>query len=575
MPVWTFGNFPVMDKWQASQNLLELGLRTPKEFRWTNTVMMPVGPQHGRGWLLMLRSDLARQSNFFETLHTVQIDNVPLGGWLPLKARKLMGGNKDPNALFLVEIVDGRYRCDNEHYAAAGTKQFNIRAPDTGGKVYIDPTDGDVTWTWSSMLSTIWGTMSSQLGGYPGLGFSPDGVPEGWGLIGVSAYAAMNEVLDKLDCAIAPNLDGSFRIVQLGKTDTNEVKNLNKQLERYQNQNLLIGDENPKFGTFGHMPGNVRVLHHVSYANYGEENLTARQTVTAPGGAWQMAPSYGLIFANPYGGDPAITHALWDDLPAVWSSTANAAINSTALNTRGTERANRFFQSLHGCPRLHETYSGALPIVPGATLKGVAWRQDAQGGTITEIFGHPNRRVSIANDARWKTLRNDESNTSIRPADFRPMKPLFPPLLQVVYVNKLKPSDMKAEALHSAGVDPTGNGVYNGRMAQFDSAALGWSPREPCWVIASDDNLVIEGIFGGFSAAALASDVPFADPIYGIDGHSQGSVIKTDDSHRRMAVLVGFLCPHDDFGVPLPGYEGDCRPLYQTQWCEFDERDDV
>ena len=72
------------------------------------------------------------------------------------------------------------------------------------------------------MVESLWNAVGvALLGTYPGLPFTPDGTPEGFSYYGSCAYDALNEVLDRLSCALQFDpLTDAFSIGQMSGTDT-------------------------------------------------------------------------------------------------------------------------------------------------------------------------------------------------------------------------------------------------------------------------------------------------------------------------------------------------------------------
>lgn len=523
---WTFGKFTVYEKWQAAQDLIELGIPTPATFARANSVLMTLGPQYGRGWLLMLRRDLDRLDK--EALHSLTVTDpngkgsMTVDGWLMLFSRRLFPGkDNDPDSLHLLEIADGRWRAGGNPglYAHAVNKQFNIHGPDCGlpdtdEDYYDDTLNASTRWTWAGMVNYLWTQLAKQLGPYPGLPTSPHHYPEGWSFAGVSCYAALTEVLDRLCYALAPNADGGFRIVRIGDPDQATAK----ILQHAESDNRKLDDTESREGIRGRMPEGADIYFHVRYKNYGEEETTTR--ATGVGGQWQGKPAHVVSVDNPYGGgEENVRQPIWDDMPAVYSSlTANiTAASSTLVTARAAERAADYFRALKNCPRSHKIFSGIVDVLPGSTIKGVAWRQviapDAEGGTVTEIVQHPARRLRISEDARFTPERDSGSSTSVRAPDFRPTWPVYPPVEQVLFLHKHPGDDI---------VKPDTRGRYNCKVGQFDSSSLTWIEREKCWgVLVVNDN---------------------------------GSALF--DGDRVPARLLGFNCK-----------DQDCRPVYGFWAC--------
>lgn len=256
----------------------------------------------------------------------------------------------------------------------------------TGSGVFSG-TDGEwqLPWTWDSMLSDIWGSMTSQLGSYPTLPVTPASRPIGWVFSGVSAWGALNQILRKIGCTVRTDLmqavGSQFSFVQVGADDAALTATLNAAGEL----NLKIHDSEFLPVVRAKIPGSVRVLFH--------------KQLLVP----TKIPPW-LKGANPYAvdvvgpevlGAEAVYHPIWDDMPALYDD-VGALTNSAALDARALEVSADYYRKLRqdGGTRLWKRYNGLLVLAPGATLKSVSWRCGSTGeqfgsGVYTEIVRHP------------------------------------------------------------------------------------------------------------------------------------------------------------------------------------------
>ncbi len=471
---WSIGGQPVVELWEAANSLAAMELIEPPEFARATTILNVIGWQPSLGYLLMLRRDLAKLN--MEKLHDLVVDNpdgsgpVTSKGWLAIASECLTPGDaNDPKSLHLLTIADGRWRAGaNGGLHAAGVNQnFNLPTASQFDRYLVDRSLGDVVFGWDDMVSKLWtDKLTHHLGSYPGLPVSLTGVPVGWAFNGVSAYAAVNMILDHLYCALAPNLDGSFRIVQLGVND-GTVRNLGQQAGK------LIDDAEYFESKRGKMPGTLRFHFNQVYEIYGEEQTVTRGDV---GFQWQSYAAHIIDVANTHGGDTNVTHAIWSCMPAVYDPLTNT-ITSTSLsgcNARAAAHAALYFTALNGCPRIEQTYSGIVNVLPGSQIKGVAWRQviapDQEGATVTDVFGTPQFQLRIT-DGKWHPM--PVMSTAARAPNFRPQHPLYPPLEHTLIVHKLNNSDPCVK-------DDT-DGRFNCGVMQYDSTTDTFLEKEPCW----------------------------------------------------------------------------------------------
>jgi hypothetical protein len=480
MPVQiTLGGRPCMDAIEETRNLSRLGYPLPPHFDRANSLHNPLGEHPARGWFLMLRQDLSA-INLNALLTLVMQDAL---GNPPLVVKNLVVCREpacltpsvnanDPLACFMVEVADSRYRCHNPYYSLPINAQYNVRAPGWGGAYYAATLDGGSPWTWSGMIGDIWGRLSNQLGDYPGLpaGFSPDGVPERYRFVGVSAWRALCQVLAKLGLAVSwQAAKGTYAIVQLGAADAAAASVLTAAQPR------LLFDRIYPSVVRGRVPASVTVNFHRVQEHYGSEPATEQDatqfvtsnvynvTVNAPAGAAAGAES-------------GSSHPLWDDLPAIYDPAGNL-LNAAALSTRAGNRAAAYYASIQGSGggRRQKVYAGLVNLSPGATLRGVSWRQDLArlgspdqdgGGLLTEVATMPTMQVRVGDSGQFEEAFADSS--ALHPPDLRVKEPVWPDLLQIVRL-----TDSTAEA----------NGFYSAYLQRWNADTGQLEDCEQIWVL--------------------------------------------------------------------------------------------
>ncbi len=383
----------------------------PRTALLANGLICPGGPAPSRGYILMLRRDIDNlNKNAAQSLYV----NDGNGNWITfqglywINGRNISpGSTNDPTAVYLCEIADSRWLCQNPTYKVPINAQYNVRAPGYGGAYYQgtmqyvgtlsgvlatgssvvtgisstasltagmtvslakDPgpsdanmppantiasvdsgsqitltypvtTTGTTTlyfykaWTWSTMAGDIWALMTGALGTFPGLPITPDGAPEDWKFPGCGAWQALNQVLYRCGCMIAPDLrqtiGSQYSIVQIGATDaTTEaiITNLEKA-------NAKVFDEEWIESDIGRLPYGCNVFFHIKHQDFGTEETTAQSA-----NQWSVPAvlSVQLVGQNPSTTYSGLYHPIWDDLPALYNPAANPVAVSATVAAGGT-----------------------------------------------------------------------------------------------------------------------------------------------------------------------------------------------------------------------------------------------
>lgn len=510
----TFDALPVLDPLQEAENLQTLGLPAPDSFSRANSLLNPLGESPARGWFLLQRQtvdaldlnglhavvmgdDLGNQVSFYNLVITREPENVTPGA---------IG---DPNACYLVEVADARWRCHNPYYSIPINKHYNVRAPAWGGNYYDSSLNGGSVWTWEGMVGDIWLHMLNQLGVNLTLPFSPHGTPENWRFVGVSAWQALCQVLHRVGCAVKCDLSAQadqYSIVKVGLTDAVS----DGLIAGFAGQGRKILDREFQTIVRGKVPYGVRVFFHRQDEHYGTERTTNKDSKQ-----WSTKPVHTVDVIGPDSATAEVLyHPLWDDLTALFDPVTNTilAASSTACTARAQERSDDFFRMLRGGngfpedgTRMHKVFSGLCNIMPGRTVKGVSWHQWPDGGLVTEIVRHPWRMLRADDAGNWR--EEDWASTSMQPPDFRPTWPVYPHLCQVVKI-----------------VNGTADGSkrYDALVQQLDPTGLAYGDEEQCWAI--DMNLGTPTLTAGDRFPARLAGYNNARPIYeivaGISGTS-------------------------------------------------------
>lgn len=356
-----------------------------------NSFYCPVGRYPARGWILLSRSDYDKLDKYATNFQlnigdTIQPNNVrTLKNLSIVQAQCATRGiASDPNAIYLVEITDPRGLLHNQWFQFPTTNNYNIRSPAYPQSFYSGSLNTGVEWTWSTMIQDLWEDMGSFLGAWPGLPITPAGTPEGFWFPGVSAWEALNSILDNLGLAIACNLtqDSPYTIVQQNADDT-ALTALQTKYTTHLEDDLEWID----YGA-GRLPATVKVLFRRRNSIYGSE-----ETVRADEFQWSMSSIYSVSVNAPaaYTGGTG-THYIWSDFTVRYDQdNSPLAADVTTASTIATERVEQYFRRINPASYLSQTYSGALPFVTGSKIDGVCWYYDysekRQGWTTQIIYG--------------------------------------------------------------------------------------------------------------------------------------------------------------------------------------------
>lgn len=385
----TFGSsslqFPLCDATYVKENRRRFRRESIKLLDRVTSFYCPTGRWGSRGWILLARSDYNQLNPYSTSLqlhigNTTDPNNVStLKNLSIIHAQCVTRGlSSDSNALYLVEITDDRSVVYNDWFQCPVTVSYNIRAPGYPQTFHPGSMNGGTTWTWSTMLSDLWGKMNTLdggnvLGNFPGLPTTPTGTPEGFWLQGVPAWYAFNDILEYLGMTIACDLtkDQPFSIVIPGNPDTT-FTNLQT---RYILRNNLEDDLEWVDTGAARVPKTVTVLFRKRYSIYGTE-----ETVRYDSPQWNMTPLYPVVITAPATFANAVgAHYIWSDFTVRYDQDGNAlAADTTMANTIAQERVNQYFNKIYRQTSgfMTQTYSSALPFVTGSQVDGVCWFQD-------------------------------------------------------------------------------------------------------------------------------------------------------------------------------------------------------
>lgn len=296
----------------------------------------------------------------------------------------------DPSAIYLVELTDARGLVWNRWFQWPTSSFYNVLAPAYPGQYYVDSLSGGVTaWTWDTMLKDLWNQMT-VLPAYPNLPITPTVTNQDFSFVGVSAWEAVNTILDLLGCTVAVDLTSvvtPYSIVDLTADDA--------ALTALQNTYVgALEDDLEYIDTgAGRVPGTLVVYFHRRNQYYGTEETVRRDALQ-----WSSVPAYSVSVAAPAPYTSAVgQHSIWSEFTVQYDVDGNPlAADVTTANAVAAQRATQYFGRLKAGTSgfVRQSYAGVLPFKTGSRLDGVYWHQgqhkDGRWGWKTEVTRGPN-----------------------------------------------------------------------------------------------------------------------------------------------------------------------------------------
>lgn len=377
----TFGSsslqFPLCDPRSVITNRARFQRDEVPLLHKVNTFYCPTGFEAAKGWILLPRKEFILLDRFSTALQLHISDTIVLKNLSIVQAQCVTRGLvADVNALYLVEITDGRGILYNRWFQFPINAQYNVRSPAYPQLYYSSSINSGTAWTWSAMLEDIWTRMSVFLGTYPGLPSTPSGTPENWYFTGVSAWQALCDILSHLGMAVACDLtqNAPYTIIEVGADDAAFDALLTKYANRLEDDLEWLDTGS------GRAPKTI-----VVYFRYRDEQYGQEETVRRDSPQWVSNSLYSVSVAAPAAFTSAVgTHFLHDDF------TVRRNIDGTALtadintaNTIATERASQYFQADTNAGYMYRVYTGALPFTAGSLVDCVQWSQNRRGWRTT------------------------------------------------------------------------------------------------------------------------------------------------------------------------------------------------
>lgn len=369
---------------------------TPQEF-WglANSYACPRGFEPGDGWFLLTRAQAAAvvktaavSCAFTDGTKTA---TVSLYWDTAYSISKTVAGvassayfvrMKDVRAILQMTCLNIRYNVRKPHWDGASSDS----------DLYFSETlNGSSEWTWATLVSDVWDELPSVAGAAPSLPFTPEGTPMDLEFIGVSAWTALEQVLDQINCTVALDpIAGTFTIVQIGDTQSGlaAAKTAAAGGLRY--------SYDPIGADICDVPETVSVFFRVSQQNLaGDRNsVEDDDTFNSPVHVEDKTTSASGVITG-------TKVCVWDAMLAIVDESGTVT-NSSALSDRADEVKDDYVTRFTD-DRDRDHYAGILKtLLPGSEVAKVVWRDygdrgDFADGLLTEV--HYGQDVRVPPDA--------------------------------------------------------------------------------------------------------------------------------------------------------------------------------
>lgn len=383
MPI-TYGGEPCVDPASAARQCGEMGVPTGRWLYKANRFCLPLGRTPGSGQLLMARSSVNKLDlNSWADLvfQSKDDEQIKIPRVLVTRCECVTPGVRDDeNALMLLEIADRRQSL----LQVPVDKGYNLTKQDDPGVDYYYATlhpDAHAPWSWKGLVNDLArAAVGREIGDLP---YQPSEPPENWNFYGAYAWDALNDVLDRLCCAVAylPKDADDFKIVELGAPDQKHEDAL-RQLD-----DMRLWDYEPKELTFANVPAQLWVrFTRLPWPGDGSSPYVfkvrdAPDTVQTP-----VAGQSVLIV-------PDDASALVDD--------ENNVVADEGLDARADERRDKVYQALIAANkplyRVYAGFQGIDGILPGPQVHAVEWFDFGSDLTST----HGGQRTGVYRGGQW------------------------------------------------------------------------------------------------------------------------------------------------------------------------------
>jgi hypothetical protein len=441
------------------------------------SVLCPLGKYPTLAYVLMLKRDLdTLDLNTTHELELKQATEVPgnpptinyktlsFTGLYILKYEKVGAGNVNyETAVYQVELGDKRALLQSASSDTgaifANVRSFAKQQPYLQGTVN-GLQNGNVSW--NQLVKTLWQAcgLPRDPGADPDIYLPPDlpidGQPDTNIFVGVDAWGSLCCVLDYLDCAIRHNpFTNTYSIVQLGAA---QIITEDTTLLKYDAKNFLNKAKYASTLNF-----------------YFPKKLPSGQEKDVELSNNWLLGNYYYTISRPTNIVTALgTKPVWQDLHAVYDENGNLS-NSAALNTRATNKAQRY-TARYSVPSQHKVFIGLIDnILPGGLVRAVFWRKSHSiTGTTTEYVTNPELAKSYNySENTWDFETETVSENFLAPDVARRTLPNYPRVVDTVQVfdTGYSPGDK---------IDPNPDGFFPGKVRRWISNQL--QTLEDCWI---------------------------------------------------------------------------------------------
>ncbi len=465
--VWTYNDLPVIN---ADPK------KYPSAARKANSWMQPVGPECGRGWILMTRADVLAckhsSSNDTYTLfrpHTLKVEStlvdaagkeiqrtLEIQNAIILSAKVVARGNDDESTIMLVELVDELYFFDRYSYRCG---DWNIRTigvdPDYDGTADSNYYQKGLLKTWNEVCEELWTrcTTSGQApfgttNTWPDLPFTPTlNYPINFTASGLNAYRGLYALLRNLCCTLVRDMGEawSFDCVRLGMTQSglSTIENRWEHLRGWEDDPIVNGYSlGAEFThvTFAWECDSDIPRYVVGDGDHTPSNDQGTVFLAGQRGLWCEAHSVPVA-SSPTGNEYLIDNAdsvdchygtrlLFDCLPwdnQQYSTTDVQGTGSVDPQARALEVGKFNWDMGHWPLPNRHVYAGIIPeFTTGSEVRAVIWRNYGYGSTNddgpkTEVIKYPGWPRPIYTQDGWKTDPYDQYEVAAEwpgPPDF-------------------------------------------------------------------------------------------------------------------------------------------------------------
>lgn len=252
------------------------------------------------------------------------------------------------------------------------------------------------------MLQDIWQTINTMgigaiLGDWPGLPSNPLGTPEGFWFQGVSAWCALNDILDNLGFTIVCDLtqDNPYTIVTIGADDSTFTNLQTRFLGNLEDDLEWISEGQAR------VPRYITVYFRRRNSVYGtEETVTYGDNGLAR--QWDMTPLYSYTITAPVDFSSAVgTHFLWSDFTVRYDQDGlPVTADVTQAQAIAQERVTQYLRYIRAdTDYMTQVYTGALPFVTGSQVDSVCYYQD---GRNRDYYGGWRTKITRGISAEYK-----------------------------------------------------------------------------------------------------------------------------------------------------------------------------